>query len=259
MLKHRVIPCLLLKDQGLVKTVKFKDPTYVGDPINAVRIFNEKEVDELLFLDITASVERRGPSFKIVSEIASECFMPLGYGGGIRSLEDIRTLLASGVEKVCINSYAVENPAFIKSASDTFGSQSIVVSIDAKRSMLGRSEVRTYSGRKSTGLDPIEFAKEMEQMGAGEIFLNSIDRDGTMRGYDVELIRRLSDAVTIPVVACGGAGRLEDLGEVVEKGSASAAAAGSLFVFHGRHRAVLINYPSRQELREVRQGVSGPG
>jgi cyclase len=253
MLKHRVIPCLLLKDQGLVKTVKFRAATYVGDPINAVRIFNEKEVDELLFLDITASIEKRNPPFKIISEIAGECFMPLGYGGGIRSLEDIGTLFASGVEKACVNSYAVENPSFIRSASETFGSQSIVVSIDVKTSMFGKVTVHTLSGTKNTGLDAIEHAKRMEQMGAGEIFLNSIDRDGTMRGYDVTLVRKLSDAVTIPVVACGGAGTLDDLGEVLKKGGASAAAAGSLFVFHGKHRAVLISYPSRRELQEVLQ------
>jgi len=236
-----------------VKTVRFSDPTYVGDPINAVRVFNEKEVDELIFLDITATVENRKPPFKLISEIASECFMPLGYGGGVRTLEDIRTLFASGVEKACVNTYAVENPAFIRSASDTFGSQSIVVSIDVKTSVFGKATVRTHSGRKNTGLDPVEFAKQMEQMGAGEIFLNSIDRDGTMRGYDLELVRRLSDALRIPVVACGGAGGLGDLGEVVEKGGASAAAAGSLFVFHGKHRAVLISYPSRQEVEHVLQ------
>jgi imidazole glycerol-phosphate synthase subunit HisF len=261
MLRTRVIPCLLLKNHGLVKTVKFKDPTYVGDPINAVRIFNEKEVDELLFLDITASVEGRRPPFNIISEIASECFMPLGYGGGIRSLEDIRTLFFSGVEKACINSCAVENPALIKSASDTFGSQSIVVSIDVRKNLLGKNVVYTYSGRRNTGLDPVEYAKRVEEMGAGEILLNSIDRDGTMQGYDVELVRKLSDAVTIPVVACGGAGKLKDICEVLDKGGASAAAAGSLFVFHGKHRAVLISYPSKQELEGASQqpvGSLGP-
>jgi imidazole glycerol-phosphate synthase subunit HisF len=261
MLRTRVIPCLLLKNHGLVKTVKFRDPKYVGDPINAVRIFNDKEVDELLFLDITASVEGRRPPFKVISEIASECFMPLGYGGGIRSLEDIRTLFFSGVEKACINSCAVENPSFIKSASDTFGSSSIVVSIDVKRNLFGKNMVYAYSGRRNTGLDPVEYAKQVEEMGAGEILLNSIDRDGTMQGYDVELVKKLSDAVTIPVVACGGAGKLKDINEVLDKGGASAAAAGSLFVFHGRHRAVLISYPSKHELEGTLQqpvGSLGP-
>ena len=248
MLRKRVIPCLLLKGKGLVKTVKFKDPTYVGDPINAVKIFNDKEVDELLFLDITASVERRRPSFNVISEIASECFMPLGYGGGIRSLEDIKTLFASGAEKACINSCAVENPDFIKSASDAFGSQSIVVSIDVKKTLFGKNVVYSHSGRRNTGLDPIEYAKRVQGMGAGEIFLNSIDRDGTMQGYDIELVSKVSEGVGIPVIACGGAGKLKDIAEVLDKGGASAAAAGSLFVFHGRHRAVLINYPSKQEL-----------
>jgi len=258
MLRTRVIPCLLLKDQGLVKTVKFSDPTYVGDPINAVRIFNDKQVDELLFLDITASVEGRKPNFKVISEIASECFMPLGYGGGIRSLEDIGTLLVSGVEKACINSRVVENPALIKSASDAFGSQSIVVSIDVKKNLFGKNVVYIYSGSRNTGLDPVEYAKQVEQLGAGEIFLNSIDRDGTMQGYDVDLVRKLSDAVTIPVVACGGAGKLSDIDEVLGKGGASAAAAGSLFVFDGKHRAVLISYPSKQELKSAFQQPVGP-
>src|SRR5215467_3378500 len=255
MLRHRIIPCLLLKDKGLVKTVKFKNPTYVGDPINAVRIFNDKEVDELLFLDITASLEGRRPPFKVISAIASECFMPLGYGGGIQSLEDIKPLFSSGVKKACKNTGAVKNPSLVKSASDTFGSQSIVFSIDVKKNFLRKNVVHTHSGKRNTGLDPVEYAQRVEKMGAGEIFLNCIDRDGTMQGYDVEFIRKVTDAVTIPVVACGGAGKLEDVNEVLDKGAASAAAAGSLFVFHGKHRAVLISYPSKQELEGTLQPV----
>ncbi|MBE7554817.1 MAG: imidazole glycerol phosphate synthase subunit HisF [Anaerolineales bacterium] len=254
MVRTRVIPCLLLRNRGLVKTVKFKNLTYLGDPINIVKIFNDKEVDELIFLDITATIEQKKPPFKLLSEIASECFMPLGYGGGIRSLEDVKEILSLGVEKVAINSYAVENPPFVRAAADLAGSQSIVVSIDVKKSLFGKYEVMTHSGRKATGLDPLKFAVEMEKMGAGELFLNSIDRDGTMQGYDLELIRRVAEAVSIPVVACGGASTVEDLGDVVKKGGASAAAAGSMFVFHGPHRAVLINFPTPQELRAVFTG-----
>jgi imidazole glycerol-phosphate synthase subunit HisF len=251
MLITRVIPCLLLRNQGLVKTVKFKDPKYVGDPINAVRIFNDKEVDELLFLDISATNERKRPPLRVIGEIASECFMPLAYGGGIRTLDDIREIFTVGVEKVCINSYAVEDPSFVGKAADIFGSQSIVVSIDVKKSLLGRYEVFTHGGRSNTKIDPVTHAIEMEQRGAGELFLNSIDRDGTMQGYDIELIRKVASAVRIPVIACGGAGKLSDLTDAWKKGGASAVSAGSMFVFHGKHRAVLISYPGQEELKNA--------
>jgi imidazole glycerol-phosphate synthase subunit HisF len=247
--RTRVIPSLLLKNGGLVKTVKFKDPTYLGDPINVVRIFNDKEVDELVLLDIAATIERRKPLLDLIAQIASECFMPLGYGGGIRCLEDVRQLLAIGIEKVIINSYAVENPSFIKEAADEAGSQSIVVSIDVKKNRRGKQEIVLYGGTKATGLDPVRFVQEIAAMGAGEILLNSVDLDGTMQGYDLDLIGRVSQAVRIPVVACGGAGCVQDLVEAVKRGGASAAAAGSLFVFQGRHRAVLISYPDPKDLR----------
>ncbi|MCX5995830.1 MAG: AglZ/HisF2 family acetamidino modification protein [Chloroflexi bacterium] len=253
MLKTRVIPCLLLKGQGLVKTLQFKDPKYVGDPINAVKIFNEKEVDELILLDIQATVEQRSPQMKLISEIGSECFMPLCYGGGIRTLDDIKEIFGLGVEKVAINTYAVENPYFIGNAAEKFGSQSIVVAIDAKKHSPGKYEVFTHSGKVPTKLDPVEHAKRMEEMGCGEIFLNSIDRDGAMKGYDIELISQVSRTVSIPVIACGGAGELSDFADAVELGGASAVSAGSLFVFHGKHRAVLITYPSDQELKEILQ------
>lgn len=249
MIRTRVIPCLLLKGQGLVKTVKFKDPTYLGDPINIVKIFNDKEVDELTFLDITATNERRRPPFELIESIASECFMPLGYGGGIHSLEDMKTLVGLGVEKISINSYAVENPMFIHEAADIAGSQSVVVSMDVKKNFWGKYEVFTHSGTKGTGLDPVKWAKDVETHGAGEILLNSIERDGTMKGYDIELVKQVAAAVTIPVVACGGASSIRDLAQAVHEGGASAAAAGSMFVFQGPHRAVLISYPSPQELR----------
>lgn len=250
-MRPRVIPCLLLKNLGLVKTVQFKEPTYLGDPINVVRIFNDKEVDELLFLDITASIEHSVPPFDLLAKIAEECFMPLGYGGGVRRVEDVKTILSLGVEKVSINSYAVENPAFVSDAAELAGSQSVVVSIDVKKDIFGRYKVFTYGGRKNTGLDPVKLAVEMEKMGAGELFLNSIDRDGTMRGYDQELVRSVSQAVSLPVVACGGASTVDDLASVCIGGGASAAAAGSMFVFQGRHRAVLISYPTPQELKNA--------
>lgn len=247
----RVIPCLLLHDGGLVKTRRFSSPSYVGDPINAVRIFNEKEVDELIFLDISATKEGRTPDFKLTSAIASECFMPFCVGGGIRDLGQIEALLRLGVEKVALNTIAAESPEFVEAAARTFGSQSIVVSIDAKRSMLGSYGVRTCAGTRSVGRHAVEYARRAEEWGAGEIMLTSIDRDGMMKGYDLELIRAVASAVTVPVIACGGAGSVADLAAVVRDAGASAAAAGSLFVYHGKHRAVLINFPARAELDAV--------
>ena len=246
MIRPRVIPCLLLKNEGLVKTVKFKDPKYLGDPINIVRIFNDKEVDELIFLDITATVENRKPNFELLGKITSECFMPLGYGGGIREMDDVKKLLAMGVEKIVLNTSAVENPSLIRAAADYAGSQAVVISMDVKKTLLGKYEVYTRGGKKGTGLDPVKFAIEMEKQGAGELFVNSIDRDGMMQGYDLELVRRVAESVTVPVVACGGAGNIQHLAEAIQAG-ASAAAAGSMFVFQGPRRGVLINYPERSE------------
>jgi cyclase len=251
MLKTRVIPCLLLKGGGLVKTVRFDKPKYVGDPINAAKIFNEKEVDEILVLDIEATKENRKPHIEAITEIDSECFMPMCYGGGIRSIEDIKEILKAGVEKVVINTQAVENPAFIYQASQVFGTQSIVVSIDVRKNMAGDYIVFTHGGTVPTSLDPITLATQMEKMGCGEILLNSIDRDGTMQGYDTGLIRNITQVVTVPVIACGGAGCLAHFAEAIEIGRSSAVAAGSLFVFQGRYRAVLINYPSRRELEDL--------
>ena len=244
------MPCLLLKDKALVKTIQFQNPQYIGDPINTVRIYNEMEVDELVFLDITATVENKRPPFDIISQITSECFMPFAYGGGIRDLADIKQIFNLGTEKVVINYHALENPELITEASRLFGSQSIVVSIDVKQKMFGRYFVYTKSGRNATKLDPVEYAKKMEQLGAGEIFLNSIDQDGTMDGFDLELIKMVSDAITIPLIACGGAGEIGDIKKAVEAG-ASAVAAGSLFVYQNRNRSVLINYPMSEELDEI--------
>jgi cyclase len=251
MLIQRIMPCLLLKNGGLVKTIKFKDPSYVGDPINAIRIYNEKEVDELILLDINATLDKRPPPYRIISEIASECFMPVTYGGGITDLETIRQILNLGIEKVAINSYAVENPEFVKAAADRYGSSTIVVSIDVKQRLFGRLEVLSNGGKKSTGLNPVEFAQKMEKMGAGEILLTAIDRDGTQEGYNLELLQSVTGKVGIPVIASGGAGKIEDFRDAIQKGGASACATGSLVVYYGRHRAVLINFPERKTLEGV--------
>jgi cyclase len=250
MLAHRVIPCLLLRGAGCVKTVRFRNPTYLGDPINIVRIFNDREVDELVVLDMDASREGRGPCFAGLVDLASECFMPLCCGGGVRSLDDMRRLFAIGVEKVAINTQAVLNPALVASAAREFGTQSVVVSIDVETDFLRRRRVVTHGGRRSHPLDPVAHAREMERRGAGEVFLNSVDRDGTMAGYDLELIRDVAAGISVPVVACGGAGSLQDVTKALRAGAA-AAAAGSLFSFAGANRAVLVNYPDRNELDAV--------
>ena len=247
MIRPRVIPCLLSHHGGLVKTIKFKDPTYIGDPINAVRIYNDKEVDELVFLDISATHEKTKPMMKMISEIASECFMPVAYGGGIRTLEDVREIVSAGIEKIVINSFAVENPKFITQTADLIGSSSVVASIDFRRTLFGKHEVYTHGGRKPAKIDVLKHAIELERLGAGELFLNSIDRDGTMSGYDTDIINRVCQAVRIPVIVCGGAGTVEHFSEAIRAG-ASAVAAGSMFVFQGPHRAVLISYPSQEEL-----------
>lgn len=251
MLSTRVIPVLLLKNKGLVKTIKFEKEKYVGDPINAVKIFNEKQVDELVFLDILASKEQRGPDFDLIYDIARECFMPFAYGGGIKTIKQIRKLFSLGAEKAVINNWAIENPSFIKQAADFFGSQSIVVSIDVKKDSAGEDKVYRATKNELTNLKPVDFALKMEAEGCGEIFLNSIEKDGTMQGYDIALIKKITSAMRIPVIACGGAGKLEDFAKAVGQGQASAVAAGSLFVFHGKHRAVLINYPSQQQLKKI--------
>lgn len=251
MLKTRVMPCLLLKGRGLVKTIRFKNANYIGDPINTIRIFNEKEVDELILLDITATPEGKRPSFQLIEEVASECFMPLTYGGGIRTIEDMRTIFSLGVEKIAINSFAHEDPTFITRCAHAFGSQSVIVSIDAKRSWRGTYRAHSRSGTMKSRQDAPEWARSAQALGAGEILLTSIDRDGTYDGYDIDLVHRVSSAVTIPVIACGGAGTIEDFTAAVTKGGASAVAAGSMVVYQGRHRGVLINFPSPEELEKA--------
>lgn len=247
----RVIPTLLLKNQGLVKSVRFKNHRYIGDPINAVKLFNDLGADELVFLDITASRENRAILSDFVWRIGDEANMPFSVGGGITTIDQIRTILKSGAEKVVINTAAARNPDFIKESSEKFGSSTIVVSMDVKRNLFGRDHTYICSGEKATKYDPVEYALMMEEYGAGELIVNSIERDGSMEGYDIHLIKHVAQAVRIPVVALGGAGTLGHLKEAIEEGFASAVAAGSMFVYHGPRRAVLINYPERKELQKI--------
>jgi imidazole glycerol-phosphate synthase subunit HisF len=249
MRRVRVIPVLLLHKGGVVKSVKFKNYTYVGDPINAVKVFNEKEIDEIVIVDIDASRARRGPDMQKVREIAGEAFIPLAYGGGISTIEEIKDLFYIGVEKVILNNSALYNPSLITEAAKLVGSQSIVVSIDVKKNLFGKYRVYTRNGTENTQHDPINFAKRMQDIGAGEIFLNSIDNDGTFAGYDLQLIKKVSSELTIPLIACGGASEIEDFKHAVQHG-ASAVAAGSMFVFRRPHKAVLISYPSQNSLKE---------
>lgn len=249
MLTHRVIPCLLFSPSrgGLVKTIKFAKPKYVGDPINAVRIFNEKEVDELMVLDIDATREGRGPDFEAIEELAGECFMPLCYGGGIRTAEDAFTLFGLGVEKVALQTAALLNPSLIREIADRAGEQAVVVSVDVKRGWTGRRRLFSHAGQASNGewQDAIRTAV---QNGAGEILLNAVDRDGTLGGPDLDLIREASAIADVPLIATGGIASLADIKASTDAG-ASAVAAGAFFVFHGPHRAVLITYPRYEELR----------
>lgn len=248
MLRPRFIPTLLLKGRGLVKTVRFKDPTYVGDPINAVRIFNDKAVDELILLDIEAHRRGAGPDFDLVADIAGEAFIPLCYGGGVSRLEHFERLFKLGIEKVAVNSAATGAMPLVAEAARVFGSQSVVVGIDVRRTLFGRQERWIAGGTTNTRTAALEAARSAEAAGAGELLLSSIDRDGTMQGYDIALLREVSAAVKVPLIASGGAGSLQDMARAVREGGAAAAAAGSLFVFHGRHRAVLITYPNEQEV-----------
>ena len=244
-LRPRIIPVLLLQKLSLVKTQNFKQPKYIGDPINAVKIFNDLKADELVFLDIDASKEKRTISLELVKDIGEEANMPFAVGGGIRSLETIRAIIAAGAEKVVINSYAVENPDFIAEAAATFGSSTIAVCIDVKKKFLSGIKTWSHGGSKSSAYSPVEFAQLMEEKGAGEIIIQSIERDGEMNGYDIELIKQISEAVTIPVIALGGAGNVAHLKEGAEKGFANGLAGGSMFVYQGPKRGVLISYPER--------------
>lgn len=250
MFRPRVIPILLLKNNGLVKSVKFKNHRYIGDPINAVRIFNDLKADELAFLDITASLENRLISTDFIRQVGDEANMPFSVGGGIKDIEDIRKIINAGAEKVIINTAAVLNPNFIKNASDYFGSSTISVAIDVKKNFFNRKKIFIKSGTKKININPLYFAKKMQDLGAGELIINSISHDGLMSGYDLELIRMISSELNIPVIASCGAGKLSDFKKAVDS-NASAVAAGSLFVYHGPRRGILINYPENKELINI--------
>jgi len=247
----RVIPVLLLKGQGLYKSVKFKDYKYIGDPINAVKIFNDLSADELVFLDVTASLEKRCISSDFVKMVGDEANMPFAVGGGITTIEQIKELINAGAEKVILGTVAAENTQFIKKASEYFGSSTIAVCIDVKKKFLGKNQVWVRNGQKATNIDPIVFAKQMEEAGAGEIIIQSIEQDGVMTGYDLALIKSVATAVTIPVVALGGALNTSDFKVAITDSYASAVAAGSMFVYHGSRKAVLISYPSKAELMNI--------
>jgi imidazole glycerol-phosphate synthase subunit HisF len=251
MLRPRIIPCLLVKNGALVKTVKFSSPRYVGDPINAVRIFNEKEVDELVVLDIDASAQERDPDFGMIRDLACECRMPLCYGGGVKTVEQVERIVSLGVEKVAMSSAAVSNPQIIFQSAKVVGSQSIVVIMDVDRKAEGGYELRTHNGGKPTGLSPMDFARQVEDLGAGEVVINSIERDGLMSGYDLELIGMVRAAINLPITVLGGAGSMKDIAALIDAFGVIGAAAGSLFVFKGVYRAVLINYPTRAQKEQV--------
>jgi cyclase len=250
-LRPRIIPCLLVHDGGLVKTVGFKDPKYVGDPINAVKIFNEKEADELLVLDIDATGQGREPNYRLIAQFAAECRMPLCYGGGITQVDQAKRIIGLGVEKVALSAAAVAQPHLIAAIADSVGSQSVVVVLDARKKLLGGWEVCTHNGRKGTGRSPVDLAREAQRLGAGEIVVNSIDHDGRMKGYDLALAREVREAIQVPMSVLGGAGSLSDIGQLIATCGVVGAAAGSLFVFKGAYRAVLISYPAPSQKEDL--------
>ncbi|HET6253706.1 MAG TPA: AglZ/HisF2 family acetamidino modification protein [Puia sp.] len=242
----RIIPVLLLKNGGLYKTVRFGKDNYVGDPINTVKIFNEKEADELVLLDYHATLDKRAPDFSKIAEIAGEAFMPMAYGGGITQLDQARKVFDGGFEKVVLNSVLFNNLSILEEIGNIYGAQSVVASVDVKKNLFGKLKVYSVSGTRKTDLDPVEWAKNLEAAGAGEIFLNAVDRDGTWEGYDIPLLRAVSSAVKIPVIACGGAGSMADFEKAVREGGASAVAAGSMFVYQRKGMGVLVNFPAQK-------------
>lgn len=244
MSRVRIIPVLLLKNGGLYKTIKFKNPNYLGDPINTVKIFNDKEADELAIIDFNASSDGRGIDFKKITEIAGEAFMPMSYGGGISNYSDAKKIFDAGYEKLILNSVLFKNLDLIKQIANVYGAQAVVGSIDVKKNLFGSYKVYSHSGKKSTRYDPIVWAKTLEQSGVGEIMINSIERDGTWEGYDEALIEKVAHAVTVPIIASGGAGNTDDFTKAVRAG-ASAVAAGSMFVYQKKGMGVLISFPSQ--------------
>ncbi len=251
MLRPRIIPCLLIRDKGLVKTCKFANSKYVGDPINAVRIFNEKEVDELIILDIDATSKENPPDYALIKKIAAECRMPLCYGGGIKTLDQAKRVIELGVEKIAISAEAIKNPMLISAIADAIGSQSVVVVLDVKKSLFGKEMVFTHNGNVSTNKSPFDLALMAEKFGAGEVVINSIDRDGMRNGYDLDLAKKIRDTVNLPITFIGGAGSLEDVKALIKRCGVVGAGAGSLFVFKGIYKAVLISYPSQNQKQEI--------
>ena len=247
MLRPRIIPCLLVHEKGLVKSVQFTNYKYVGDPINAVRIFNEKESDELMLIDIDASVKKLEPDYKLIQKIASECRMPLCYGGGIKNVEQAQKIFSLGVEKIALSSVLINNPSLVTQVASKVGSQSVVIVADVKKKLFGGYEIFTHNGKIATGINPSDFVKQMEALGAGEIVINSIDHDGKMNGYDFKLIDKIRRSTSLPLTVLGGAGSLNDIGDLIKNYGVIGAAAGSLFVFKGVYNAVLINYPTNTE------------
>jgi cyclase len=251
MLRPRIIPSLLLHDKGLVKTVNFKSPKYVGDPINAVRIFNEKEVDELAFFDIDATVLKKEPDYVLIEKLANQSRMPLCYGGGVKTIEQAQKIFGLGIEKIALSSAVMQNPQLVTQIAERVGSQSVIVVLDIKKKLLGGYEVYTHNGKKSTGINPVKFAKELQQFGAGEIIINSIDQDGVMKGYDLNLIDKIAETTSIPLTVLGGAGSILDIEKVIQKHGVIGVAAGSIFVFKGPYKAVLISYPTQEEKNKL--------
>jgi cyclase len=240
-------------NKGLVKTVNFKEGKYVGDPINAVKIFNEKEVDELMVLDIDATKENREPDYKMIEDLAVECRMPLCYGGGIKTVEQAEKIFSLGVEKIAISSAAIDNPLIVKELAQKVGTQSVVVVLDVKKKIFGGYEVVTHNATIKTGINPVKLVQELEELGIGEIVINSVDNDGIMKGYDFNIIDKIKEVATVPMTVLGGAGSILDIGKVIKKHGIIGVAAGSLFVFKGKYKAVLINYPKHSEKKQLIQ------
>jgi cyclase len=251
MLRPRIIPSLLIHDNGLVKTVNFKNPKYVGDPINAVKIFNEKEVDELAVFDIDATVLGKEPNYSLIERLASQSMMPLCYGGGVKTVEQAQRIFSLGIEKIALSSAVLQNPKLITEISDRVGAQSVIVVLDVKKKLLGGYEVYTHNGKKATGINPFKFVEEAQKLGAGEIVINSIDKDGVMKGYDLDLIAKVREKISLPMTVLGGAGSLSDIEKVIDQHGVIGVAAGSLFVFKGPYKAVLINYPTQIEKNKI--------
>jgi cyclase len=251
MLRPRIIPSLLIHENGLVKTVNFKNPKYVGDPINAVKIFNEKAVDELAVFDIDATVLGKEPNYSLIERLASQSMMPLCYGGGVKTVEQAQRIFSLGIEKIALSSAVLHNPKLITEISDRVGAQSVIVVLDVKKKLLGGYEVYTHNGKKATGINPFKFVEEAQKLGAGEIVINSIDKDGVMKGYDLDLISKVRKKISLPMTVLGGAGSLQDIEKVIDVHGVIGVAAGSLFVFKGPYKAVLINYPTQLEKNKI--------